>query len=418
MQDVSGSPLFNEILENPDDRELRLVFADWLEEEGDPRSQLVRFQCQLDGMTTGDKGYSTLRAKERKLFRQFGAFGTLPEDFKAQWEPRAGFIEWIQTTPTRFLNYAEELCARAPVRELLLKGPCSRFADIAKLPELAQIRSIELKQSKINQASFAALVRSPHLSGLKSLRLHSDELGSSTSGAASAVDFANASFIQGLEELRLSGTEINNTFTQVIAFSDCNLRSLTLGYEVFDPALRSIGHSAGLRSLQELNLSGRRQQFTADGLQAFGDSEFEVPLKKLAIRPVASGFASAFASPRFEFLEKLEVAWTNVGNTGLHEVLNHLNHLVDLRISEGGITDEGARALANSPLLGKLQKVHLTSNSITVKGVKALLESDYFTKKTKFYLNANNISRREIKDIQDRAGKSFGNFASEYHYRY
>ena len=31
-----------EILANPADREVRLVFADWLEENGDPRGELIR----------------------------------------------------------------------------------------------------------------------------------------------------------------------------------------------------------------------------------------------------------------------------------------------------------------------------------------------------------------------------------------
>src|SRR4051812_7613312 len=34
------------ILSTPDDRAPRLVFADWLEERGDPRARKVRFNCE------------------------------------------------------------------------------------------------------------------------------------------------------------------------------------------------------------------------------------------------------------------------------------------------------------------------------------------------------------------------------------
>jgi len=42
------------ILDDPDNDDLRLVYADWLEERGDPRGEFIRLQCaKLDphGMT-------------------------------------------------------------------------------------------------------------------------------------------------------------------------------------------------------------------------------------------------------------------------------------------------------------------------------------------------------------------------------
>ena len=36
-----------DIKQNPDDNTPRLIFADWLEENGDPRREFVRVQCEL-----------------------------------------------------------------------------------------------------------------------------------------------------------------------------------------------------------------------------------------------------------------------------------------------------------------------------------------------------------------------------------
>jgi uncharacterized protein (TIGR02996 family) len=42
------------ILENPEDDDFRLIFADWLEEQGDPRGEFIRTQCELATMTSND----------------------------------------------------------------------------------------------------------------------------------------------------------------------------------------------------------------------------------------------------------------------------------------------------------------------------------------------------------------------------
>ena len=36
------------IVEAPDDDTPRLIYADWLEERGDPRGEFIRLQCRLD----------------------------------------------------------------------------------------------------------------------------------------------------------------------------------------------------------------------------------------------------------------------------------------------------------------------------------------------------------------------------------
>src|SRR5262245_10482866 len=35
------------VLETPDDEGIRLIFADWLEERGDPYGEFIRTQCEL-----------------------------------------------------------------------------------------------------------------------------------------------------------------------------------------------------------------------------------------------------------------------------------------------------------------------------------------------------------------------------------
>jgi uncharacterized protein (TIGR02996 family) len=42
------------IRDDPEEDGLRLVFADWLEEQGDTRGEFIRVQCALAGMDGDD----------------------------------------------------------------------------------------------------------------------------------------------------------------------------------------------------------------------------------------------------------------------------------------------------------------------------------------------------------------------------
>jgi uncharacterized protein (TIGR02996 family) len=43
------------ILQNPDDNAARLVYADWLEERGDLRSEIIRARCRIADLPDGDR---------------------------------------------------------------------------------------------------------------------------------------------------------------------------------------------------------------------------------------------------------------------------------------------------------------------------------------------------------------------------
>ena len=49
--------------ESPGDEAIRLVFADWLEERGDPLGEFIRIQCQLAKLALDDKQRNSLEAR-------------------------------------------------------------------------------------------------------------------------------------------------------------------------------------------------------------------------------------------------------------------------------------------------------------------------------------------------------------------
>jgi len=60
------------IIEDPDDDSLWLVYADWLEESGDPRGELVRLQYTLSRLPVGDESRPALESRARRFAAEHG----------------------------------------------------------------------------------------------------------------------------------------------------------------------------------------------------------------------------------------------------------------------------------------------------------------------------------------------------------
>jgi uncharacterized protein (TIGR02996 family) len=55
------------ILADPDDASIRLVYADWLEERGDPRGEFLRLEAALMGLPREDERWDGMAARLREL---------------------------------------------------------------------------------------------------------------------------------------------------------------------------------------------------------------------------------------------------------------------------------------------------------------------------------------------------------------
>jgi uncharacterized protein (TIGR02996 family) len=65
---MSNEEAFLEVIrEAPDDDTPRLIYADWLEERGDPRAEFLRRECLLAGVSPEHGQYAELKARLRAL---------------------------------------------------------------------------------------------------------------------------------------------------------------------------------------------------------------------------------------------------------------------------------------------------------------------------------------------------------------
>ncbi|MCA9175777.1 MAG: TIGR02996 domain-containing protein, partial [Planctomycetales bacterium] len=90
---MTDNPFLQQVVENPDDDAARLVYADYLEEQGDPRSEFIRVQCELARTSPLDPGYEDLSLRSEDLLdehRDTWVGGLAPDVKKAVFE--RGFI--------------------------------------------------------------------------------------------------------------------------------------------------------------------------------------------------------------------------------------------------------------------------------------------------------------------------------------
>lgn len=93
------------ILASPDDDTPRLIYADWLDERGDPRGEFIRIQCLLAMMSAEDKRRSVLEQRERDLLarhqdRWLGGVRPL----LSGWTFRRGFLDTISVPAATYLR--------------------------------------------------------------------------------------------------------------------------------------------------------------------------------------------------------------------------------------------------------------------------------------------------------------------------
>ena len=227
---MNDSDFLAEILANPHDDVPRLVYADWLEEQGHPRGEFIRIQCELAAGVEGEERRIDLQVRERDLLDEFDEewAGTVPSLVTRHVFLR-GFVEYVVMAMQEFSDRAEELFQLAPIRHAMLN--CRRSADTVALAECLQLEQLNglvlsgvddtgikrifrnrsffqlerliLSQNRLHDSSVEALAECPSLINLKVLDLSHNALRN-----LSAITLAETPYIQKLESLLLSHNEI------------------------------------------------------------------------------------------------------------------------------------------------------------------------------------------------------------------
>jgi uncharacterized protein (TIGR02996 family) len=426
------------ILENPDDDSPRLVYADWLEERADLRAEFIRVQCELAKLPPDDPKWDALEQREWDLLRQHEAAWTADiKSLVTEWQFHRGFVDTISLGARAFVDHAEKLFQRAPIRHTTLTrlGTSSVAAkDLAACTQLARLRSLELN-GELALADLRTLILSNHLQELGALALP---------GGRFPSDILQTLAKDGppsLEELNLSG--MSGTGRQLHLLTRFSLTKLSLAVSGLGPDdAQRVASAATLVSLTELDLSNNNMLRVA-GAQALAQSPHLTKLKRLALGTGLDGgtwrsdlagcqiglrgtqalatsatfanltaldlrdnnladaaISAIVASPHWTKLRELRLGSNKVATKGIQALvqwpgLERLN-LLDLWVNYG-IADAGAKLLADSPRAANLVHLDLGYTTLTAKGVLPLAKSSHLTRLRFLNLEGNKIGDPGVK---------------------
>lgn len=208
--------LLNAIALRPEEDVPRLMYADWLEENGEPeRADFVRTQVYLaqTGLPSGDKPALVKRNVHylTNWVREWQA--QLPELAGIEWgDFNRGLIEEVRATHEGpVVAHAADIFAVPGVHVLRLWHMRDGRA-LAAVPELERLRVLRIIGGA-SAAELNALFDSPHLGNLTALDLHNNRANDATAALLADGRFPH------LAELRLSGNDVRDAGALALARS-------------------------------------------------------------------------------------------------------------------------------------------------------------------------------------------------------
>jgi len=309
-----------DIVADPADDAPRLIFADWLDEHGDPeRAEFIRGQIALEGISPGDPRRADLAARMAELERAHGAaWSATLCGLAGEVTFRRGFVAAVTVSPIQFYEHGEALLRRAPIEGFRLTAASGELDDLLGHALFRLVERLEVRGHDLGDAGVERLVRSPNRGRFAGLLLHHCGLTERTAALLREMP------LDRLAHLNLGANDLHDAgVTRLFAAPDLvRLEYLGLGGNELRPASAwAIAAAPALRTLLKLNL----------GANYLDDDAIAV-------------------------LARAE----------------HLGGLTDLDVRYNEFGNDGARALAESPVLGNLTRLDVTENAIGPDGLQRL----------------------------------------------
>jgi uncharacterized protein (TIGR02996 family) len=368
MSDAAA--LLSAVRADPDDVDTRLVYADWLIDQGDPLGEFIHLQCAPHD--------EARKRRENELLRLHGDEWLAP--LRAVVDADAifvrGFVERVHLAASAFLAHGDQLFDLLPaLREVAMTEAGPVVDRLAACPALRRVRRLLLHDNHLDDGHAAILFASPHLRDLIGLDLSNNQI------TAAGVRALGAAGVPALRHLDLSFNPCGEAEFEalVVAASLRKLVTLRLhrsGQTIDDfvPLLRSPLRDALTEdTLASVPASGRLAPLLAEAARARGMKELRLTLYDDAAEALAS-------SPHLGGVTSLRLSSSSLTGDALATLLScpSLTALESLDLAfMSQLGDRGARALAEWPGLAKLSFLDLNGVGVTSQGVAVLAASQY-----------------------------------------
>jgi uncharacterized protein (TIGR02996 family) len=350
------------IIEAPDDDGARLIFADWLEDNGqDQRAEFIRLQMQAAPADEAERAQRERR--ERSLLRRYARrWFRPPAGWKCgdQFVVRRGFPESVRVGAQELLDRGAELFARWPitqVRGLNLKDAPDLARKVAALPFLDRVLRLNLDSLHMGREVTGILLGAPAWGNLVELMLRSNDLGD-----AGTSDLAKMAHLAGVQELDLSHNRIS------------------------DAGVRTLARSRHRQATTFLSLCGNRG--ITEPVVGLLQSDNWPSLRTLSLWYTGlgdEGLEALAACPGLAKLSGLILNYNEIGDPGL-EALARSEHAANLRtlsLALNRLSSRSVEVLIRSPVLQRLTSLNLYSNR-GLRGRSQAVLAEHFGERVSF----------------------------------
>lgn len=243
----------DQLAENPGDLDLWLVFADWLEERGDPRGPYLHGNIRLEQGCTRDERVA-VRACLREIEEDHGdVSGVWESNVVLTW--RYGFASWVSGSARWLLENRAKLEIQPHVLTVSIAGLGVASRTLAAMPMIHRARTLEISTTNSKLAKprererllefFEELAEVP--------RVHLQRIEFAWSHVGPEVFACLARLAGRIVELRFIGCifRLADLAALVGGPSTMQLRSISI-HGGWGPPRRPLGYASELRPLNGL----------------------------------------------------------------------------------------------------------------------------------------------------------------------
>jgi len=418
----------DDIVAHPGDVAPRLIYADWLDDHGDPdRAEFIRVQIALASLAEDDPARHELQRREQALFAAHAEWYDVVPGWAGEPIFHRGFVEQVERVSHADLAaHGPDLWSARPIRQLSVHGPwgSGKAFDRPVFPpgltrlwlnegiptgalsrlarhSLPALRDFGLSHVSLSLDDARRLAEGPLLAGVDSFFGNFGE----TDAPGLATLLERAAFRSRLRVLNLQSTPLHGDLGELLA--TLHLPALTRLALPFSPvAAGLVGRlldSVRRPGLTDLDLSGAR--LTPDDVQALAARPELARLRTLTLRwnaelaPAVS--RDLLRSPHLGRLERLDLDSTGMGDAAAEAIAKcpALAGLRHLSLGSSRIGTPGVTALARSPHLRRLRTLHLSLHRIDDAGVEAFVRHVDMPELTTLSLGGDVITARGIRAV-------------------
>jgi uncharacterized protein (TIGR02996 family) len=352
--------LLKAVLANPDDDLPRLVYADWLDENGDSaRAEFIRTQIELAKLPDHDPRYRHLEDREHELMSEHEAGWLGGESPRlSEWEWRRGFVDEIAGDSWQLTQIGPHLISANPLVGVRSIGP--RFNQAVRPLDWRTAGWVPgVRKLAVSNADFGSDPLAEFLNATDPPHLHS-------------LDFSNNPGLDDVCEL----FRFNALRSRLRAFRVGGGRQQSQADGRLDP--RDLSELLDHAPLDTLTCFDA--EITSHGLRTLLSAPFAGTLKHLDIsdNPIAPDAYRAFQQchPAMR-LDKLDVSGTPLAGISLEPLLNarSLESLTKLEMNGCGSARRNMEVLSRSAFWHQATELRAHSGTIPASTLEPLCDT-------------------------------------------